>query len=688
MNPYLYLLGHPYNPASNEYFEELPSSVKSTGTLKKIIKNNYNKLTEDDFTSYIAESTLKMIGDTDPSNFLYIKFDDSEIDTELYRSELRRLYSLAKKTHPKGVNRLVLSYLPPYTDIIDEYYSDNGFKLTPKWLSPMMKQGENAEEFNKRVGLILNEDDSVQDGIPYELEKSDGSDKAKLKEQILTDKEIEVVREICLFMDSDSMEYGMIARFFLAKAIRFARNEKTYNKALELIWTLARKESDVEIIIIFYRHYKKIITKKRFPFLHIANIKLMSDKLENYKRNGLDIFSGRKLTKLSDDVESTITGTSNIESILDAREKLNKVSNYPSKTNLMNYAKEKFISIKDRYLKNENTPGEIVTQIKRISIVEPENNLNFDNYNGLLSLLSNLDAISHYTTKTIFSRNLVQEKNKLNSKAVLLGKSPLDNIVELQEISEKVKLLTETIDEATSKAIDMFISVFEDLEKSISKLNIEDNQALEVSKPKESTTNVNNEKLDIHEHEVDNLKSELSGLKSKLHNKELMVKGMEDNLRHNLQPIKCTISTSELSELLSSPSVDLVVDAVNKINGTIVLSPKAKQEMSNLTLFLKHDLLMQKLGILTSQKFINAYTTKGSSACFEFMTNKELSFQESKTVKGRNDRQFKFSDGKTRDCKAHLKICSNTKEQYQLRIYFKIEANKVYIGMITKHLDC
>jgi hypothetical protein len=672
MNPFFHLLGHPYNPVSDEYFESLPSAIKVTGMMKKTIKNNYNSLTENEVVDAIAGTFISFISDIDSDKYLYIDFDGDDIDPDEYKNKIRKLYSIAKKAHPKGVNRLVLSYLPPYQDTIDEYYSESKGNLTPKWLNPIADE-DISEGLNKGMGtgLILNPVDAINDVAPYDL----------------TEMENVNLKKMMFFVDNEGIESQLFAKMFLSKAIMLAREKETFTRAINLVWCTARKESTVEIFLSFYSYYKDIFIKEDLPFIHFNSLETMTEKLTCERYRQLNVLDERKVGGLLDKISNISTDSKSIGSIFQIRRMISNDDNFPSQKNLIKYIHEMIHHLFSQYKEKDNMPEEVIELIDNM----PELNINhienssvtlFNSLSEFLNILSSLRAATVYIIDKKLSENKpIGCANTLHEEAIYLGKDPLGNLDRLQEISKEIEDIKIQEKEDNEDIITIFKPFYFELCDKIKSFNLQDS-----SKEK-------NEKDDLH-YIVKNLKKELltckvdtDELKKSLHNKESVIRALESNNKQLSKPTTSNVTINDLSSLLSSPSVAGVISIINKMHGTIVLSPKAKQELSNLTMFCKHDLLTQKLGILSSEKFINEYMTKGSAACFSFFTNKELSFQESKTVKGKNERSFKFSDGKTRDCKAHLKICSNTKEQYQLRIYFKLEDNKVYIGMVTKHLD-
>jgi hypothetical protein len=672
MNPFFHLLGHPYNPVSDEYFESLPSAIKVTGMMKKTIKNNYNSLTENEVVDAIAGTFISFISDIDSDKYLYIDFDGDDIDPDEYKNKIRKLYSIAKKAHPKGVNRLVLSYLPPYQDTIDEYYSESKGNLTPKWLNPIADE-DISEGLNKGMGtgLILNPVDAINDVAPYDL----------------TEMENVNLKKMMFFVDNEGIESQLFAKMFLSKAIMLAREKETFTRAINLVWCTARKESTVEIFLSFYSYYKDIFIKEDLPFIHFNSLETMTEKLTCERYRQLNVLDERKVGGLLDKISNISTDSKSIGSIFQIRRMISNDDNFPSQKNLIKYIHEMIHHLFSQYKEKDNMPEEVIELIDNM----PELNINhienssvtlFNSLSEFLNILSSLRAATVYIIDKKLSENKpIGCANTLHEEAIYLGKDPLGNLDRLQEISKEIEDIKIQEKEDNEDIITIFKPFYFELCDKIKSFNLQDS-----SKEK-------NEKDDLH-YIVKNLKKELltckvdtDELKKSLHNKESVIRALESNNKQLSKPTTSNVTINDLSSLLSSLSVAGVISIINKMHGTIVLSPKAKQELSNLTMFCKHDLLTQKLGILSSEKFINEYMTKGSAACFSFFTNKELSFQESKTVKGKNERSFKFSDGKTRDCKAHLKICSNTKEQYQLRIYFKLEDNKVYIGMVTKHLD-
>lgn len=687
MNPYFYLLGHPYNPTSNEYFETLPSSVKLTGMLKKVLKTNYNSIDQEDFVQLINNSLMALLENEDSDSYLYIDFELDEIDREAFDETVSRVYRYAKKLNGKTVNKLLLSYLPPYSDVIDEHYSTSSGTLSPKWLSPIMngKQGirPNDQAF---IGMVMGSDLSLDDAMPYESDE-DGVDDDK----ILSEEEKNIFGHINLFFESKSIQYNLLSKMFVSKSIFLARESATFKQAAELIWCLARKEETPEIFLAFYHFYKEQFTESRFPFLHFGNIELLESKLHESQSGRLSVIDRRKLTLLINKIGEVLEEDNHIESIFKIGQLLNRQTNLPEKSVIVNYVQCEIDTLFKEILEADSTSSivkDMINSVPRLNqnIELLDNNDLFNKLLPFINLIPRIIAASHVAMENISSIvNEHSKRNELNQEALELGKDPMKNIERLQEISLELTEIKEVEEAITDKIIGSLSGYLDILTDKINDFNVND---LSVDEEDKDNPDVNQQKrISQLERQLADKTTELSATKEKLHQKEVALSTLKKGAVQEEQN-KPIVTYEDLSSLVSNNSVESTVSILNKLHGTIVLSHKAKQELSSLRNFQKHDLLMLKLGILSSKEFISTYTNKGSGACFEYLTSKELSFQESKTVKERNERTFKFPDGKERDCKAHLKICSSTKEQHQLRIYFKIENSKLFIGMITKHLDC
>lgn len=683
MNPYFYLLGHPYNPVSNDYFEPLPSGAKVTGFHKKIIKTNYNSMDKEDFLNFIYGSLMKMLEDEDSGNLLYIDFDYDQIDNDEFKRSLSEKYDFAKKLN-KGVGKLVLSYLPPYQDVIDEYHINSNGKITPKWFLPLHRESsfENGEAIS--IGVAVDKTMSLEDGMPFEPNEENPTD-----DDFLTEQEKRIFKAILLFFESRDTQYNLFAKFFVSKAIKYTRDEKDFKKAAELIWCLARKEDSPEIFLMFYSYYKEVFTAKRFPYLHLQNIKDMASRLfDNDNDNGmLSTVDNRKISSVIEKINSITEEGNHIQSIFRINQLLSNTENLPSGDKFIRFIQNQIDDSFSPIMKNENLHSDIKILIEALPRLNKR--IKFDGNTSLFKMLlplvnfiprlSSVCILTDKKTKEFI--NELTEKDSLNEEAKELGKDPLANIDRLKEISdimndisESEKLFQHKIEEAISDSIEILAREIDNFNNSH---NVDSSETHEDSDLQKQVLSLSKE--------INEVKKENTSLKEKVHNKEQIIQASKKKAQ---QTIKTIVSYEDLSSLISNTNVESIVNILNKMHGTIILSGKARQEIKSLKNFQKHDLLIQKLGILSSPDFISSYMSKGSSECFNYLTNKELSFQESKTVKDRNERTFIFDDGKSRDCKAHLKICSSTKEQHQLRIYFKIENNKIYIGMITKHLDC
>ncbi len=663
MNPYFYFLGYPFNPASDTYFEELPSAIKVTGKLKKIMKSNYNSSTLEEFTSMTVEALFSYYETVDTSTCLTIDFTHEDVDMQRQQEFMEKLYILAKKSHKKGIHRFTLAYLPPYNDALDEYFTEHNSRRHPKWVSSLFSDSvDDMISHNNLVSAMTSSEDilNLLNGIE------------------LTSPEKDSFRKIESYQDK-SNPASPLSSLFIVKAICYARNKETYPKAVKLLWILARKDSSVELLTSFYQDYKHIFSESLFPYLNLHNLNSMAAKLV-FKKEDLE---KEKLFDFAEQVVYLAGELPNIENIFLLRKLINDESNFPSVYSLLLNVQSKIKSLSDSIINTPHLPESIYKDVKSMPIIDlnlanNESGILINDIQGIVEGYVDLDMLVTYLIEEQPFMSIGNNLNTLNEEALHLGKKPLDNLDRLQEISLEVEQFEGVLERKSAKVVRLFSSPCIELSKRITDFNVQSIDA---------TGETTAEQLSLAKKDLIVSKKEVATLRGELHQKEKLINTLKTNQRPSFN--SCDgIRISDVQGVLNSPSIDGVIRLINKENKTITLSQKAKNELPKLTLFTKFDLLLQKLGILSSPSFIETYSNKGSSACFSMLTNKELAFQESKTVKSRNERSFKFPDGKTRDCKAHLKICSSTKEQYQLRIYFKIEDNHLFIGMITKHLDC
>ncbi|MDC9563384.1 MULTISPECIES: hypothetical protein [unclassified Pseudoalteromonas] len=279
---------------------------------------------------------------------------------------------------------------------------------------------------------------------------------------------------------------------------------------------------------------------------------------------------------------------------------------------------------------------------------------------------------------------------ELNTKAIELGRDPLDNIENLIEIKEQIRSKTEIQDrllDASSNDVEEHNADLSNRTQVLLKL-LGSSQGKEVNAEKMKIETLE-EQVKVLEAELENANYEMDLQQEKISklNSKVIYNGNDSNeaKTFNLGDMNAAI-VSILDNKSSISTIFNVLDATN--TGKMILSSKARKSIKSIKHFSNFSLLYSKLSTLLSDDFIDAYTNSGSVKAFSFLSRNELSFQESETVKNKQLRHCTFEGHGQLDCKAHIKIGVNNREQHMLRIYFAIKDNQVFIGDVVRHLPC
>jgi len=684
----LYCVGFPFDPTANVYFDELPSKIKLTGIEKKALRGKQGSLTKEAFIDVIYKNfMLHKTSFTDEDQTRFLDYYNGPMDE--YKERLALQYDIVKAKGNNYVDRLLKSYLIPYLKRIDEYYKESNTTLRTKW-------------------------QVVAESIPTNTVSLDD----------LTDRE----RNLCVLMSMSLTSYNQIdlfnkktkdADFFIFAII--ATKEKNIVEAVRQLWCLCMEFCTFDPFVLFYGAYPDLFVEKDFPFLHFAQLDYIAEQLAMCEEGGVTITEVLRLEDTNKAVFNSLavnslddlnSGLSDMITSLEPNAKapvfdISTPKNPFVDANTDSLITEAmlYLNISLRIFKKDHIPSmytlaalgqvyinrvtahlqdafldyELDNVATKILIVDKKGFFLQDKAyeylydiflecKELTSQIESLASSSKSTEPLLIIKRLTDEAKKL-------GVDALNNLVRLNEISETITL-------KESEHIDNLSKIKKTIDAPVNSLI--------------SCIAKYNDNIITTENKVD-LALELNdeAIKKELADEKLLVKELRNtifNLQNTSIPLEASLPPelpiSVIAPLLQKPDVFTVVEFVTNYHQTIVLSKKARASIKSNCEFERLDILLEKLSILASPAFINAYSEKGSGGCFAFLTKKELSFQESSMVNNRkNARDFIFDDGKTRDCKAHIRFGTNNKAQHQLRIYFKIEDDKLYIGEIHRHLE-
>jgi hypothetical protein len=657
-NVLFYLMGTPFNPVLDSNYTDVPSGIKIPSKQKKLLTIKCSGITEKQFTEKVMVLLMLYL-----KNHKVIKPDlhakvMEDLATSKFRKEnnplehygieytsfiesLKVMFKKYQNVNTQAKSRLLSNYNHVYRSTLHAHFSKKP-NFDFKWV----------KEYDKLI-------DSVNEA---ELED--------LKKNQLTADDENIYCELQDKVNSlpDSLRHGF--NVVLVQTLIDIKTTTKITSAVQLFWQICYDYNTPCPLIILYIHKKDLFSKSLFPFFHIETFEGASKSLDDKENlNDLSIrlksrmFMGNLNSLLANDIHPLFLSLKLKELVQD--------SNLPSIEEYVYFINNDVF----QQMKESGAPMSVLAEIHNIPDLSVGS---IKHLNQAMSELISLNASIHEflddlailvdSQKEVGKHKLQLER--ISKEAAKLALNPLDNLDRLQELKEQRTALIESNPSIT-------VSFEQKASKSLAVL-LSDIKAFN-----NVTVECDDDEDDLHGLLLENeqLENELKTIKEQNHQLKNVAR-IGDDLNNSV-----SLPAMEIVDLLKSPSITGVIETINATYNTIVLSKKAKDELASLTEFIRFDMLFSKLNVLASPEFISLYESKGSNACFALLTKKELSFQESKSVKNLKTRDFTFDDDVTRDCKAHLKISGGFKEQNVLRLYFKIENKKIYVGMITKHLE-
>lgn len=657
-NILFYLIGTPFDPTLDVNYTNVPSTLKVPSKQKKIMTTKCGESNEADFVTQVNSFFVyllvkhgiiesKQSGETlfNLSEKNYSKegnpFSTLNIDYAEFLKSLKTKFRMVSSKSPKAKSRLLSNYNSVYRESLHAFFlSKNNINIDFKWkLDYSQYVSKNDASKLKKIQVL--EFDQHDYFIYNALQSSIQSFSGPLHHQI---------------------------NVVLTSVLIGVKVTSKITLNINLIWQLSYDYNMPEFFIKFYLHAKNLFTTERFPFLHLETLASVSKSLdedEQFKdisiRFKLNMIVGNLSTLMSKELHPMFLSLKLKELVQE--------SNLPSVAEIVY-----FINGHIEQMKDQTKSTRVIDKLNTLTLLD---NLGVTSLSQAMSEIIAINTSFHEVNDDI---NILQDsyskqdKHKtqldiIDRQATKLALNALDNLEALNALKIKQSALKRSNTNLTLTLEEKAIKSIEALSQEIIKFN-------------QLIPDTKDAHIQSIEFELNRLKAENREQKENLHQlKSQLVSAPSQNHSIAKVPMK------EIAASLKSPSVSGVLDIINATYNTIELSCKAKDEITNLNEFLRFDMLFNKLSILASPEFIELYESKGSQACFGLLTRKELAFQESKSTKNKKIREFAFDDGQTRDCKAHLRICSGFQEQNVMRVYFSIEKGKLYIGMIAKHLE-
>ena len=653
-----YLIGTPFNPVLDENYTNIPSNIKLPSKQKKLLTVKCSDFNEKMFVNrviaflVVAVSRCGLIDDSLKSKVLYdLSCDKFTHDNnpfihfsidypEFVRSLKAKFRSISSSKNPQAKSRFLNNYNAVYRQTLHTYFH---------------------EQTNLNFNWHKDYDDS--------LYCNNQSDLTKIQEKSFDTNDVEIYEAMQTSLDIFPETVRGRFNSVLTQSLIGVKQPETICSSIRILWQICYDFNIAELFLKFYLYKKNLFSIARFPFMHIEVLESASKQL-NDDDQLKDISIRLKLKMFLGNFNALIDKEMHPMFLSLKLKELVQVNNLPSIQEIIYFLNVYFtefdnFSVSDRVLNKlaelPKLKNDTLTSLNQAMSEVIAINASIHNVNDCLNILQD-----SYSEEGKHKTQL----ESINKEAVKLAENPLENLEALQALKLKqigIKNshpnLSITLEK---KALQSIAELCSDIQ-SFNKLNIENDKQ--------------SDELQSRLIEVEQLNTENKIQKETIHQLNAQMSMRQTDL------VEPHIPRNDILAILKTPSIANVIKLINGTCNSVVLSNKAKAELTNATEFKRLDLLFNKLSILASKEFIQTYENKGSLSCFDFLTKKELSFQESKSTRNKNIRNFDFEDGVSRDCKAHLKICSGFNEQNTLRIYFSIEQGTLYIGALATHLE-
>tara|TARA_B110000211_G_scaffold172706_1_gene194990 strand:- start:4084 stop:6120 length:2037 start_codon:yes stop_codon:yes gene_type:complete len=659
-NVLFYLIGTPFDPTLDKNYTDIPSVLKVPSKQKKMMVVKCSDFNEVKFVNQVMlflihslssagllEGGLRQKVLFDLSSVKYSNehnpFVHFEINYPDFVNSLKAKFRLVASKSPQAKSRLLNNYNAIYRSSLHAFFQSKAnvnfnfnWKVDYSQLSSEMDASQlqqvQKDEFNQSDHTTYNSLQSSIQGLT-----------SSLKHQ---------------------------CNVVLTHAIINIKTPAKITASIRLLWQICYDYNIAEFFLRFYLNAKSVFTPERFPFLHIETLASASkslnddDQLKTLSiRLKLKMFAGNLSTLMAKDMHPMFLSLKLKELVQEG--------NLPSIHEITFFINNYYDDFK-KYAVSDNVISKLnsITSLDNTAIISlsqamPE----------IVAINSSLHAV-HDDLNILQDSYSEENKHKtqleiINKEAAKLALNALDNLEALNALKLKQTVLKNSHPNLSISLEKKALKTIDILEQNIRSFNKLDAE------------------LDLENVQMQNLITEMDRLEAENRSQKEMIhqlKSQNEIVSSNENKVS-TLPAFEIASLIKKPSIISVIDTINAVYNTIELSPKAKSEIAKITEFHRFDMLLSKMNILASKEFIDLYERSGSQACFSLLTRKELAFQESKTTKNKKLRDFTFNDGKSRECKAHLRICSGFQEQNVLRVYFSIENGKLYIGMIAKHLE-
>lgn len=693
-----FTVGFPFNPTSPDYKLSISPTYKKTTVIKRLMGANIHKMNPVDIVrkALVFERDAQGYACEEKVNFWGSELRVDQLDVNERERDLTRQLNLLWKGN-RDVRKLgLLTLNGEYLRTLRDAQYDNANRTINKWLTEShawLLSRTNDEEQQIIFSALTSESEIIALADQFFDGNIEEARFASCSRYILEnygqllpknkEKGLRVFNALCIILLS-------------------TKDPQVLARGLKYVWAWAFTVGCQEIIPYIYSKHRTLITPERYPFLNFAVIELAAQQLLNHD-SGLSVPQQIYYSMLNSRIAANAVAAQDYsapargfnflsQNILECLSHISLVDMVKTDIFFIESEIDKFVGL----LKENATHKRAREQLKEAGALLT---LNDDDIHALQEVTL---TSSHFPTlcqrRQDITRSLISASEALHStdsessrrlkdieeESRALATAPLDNIATLTALKEERDLLSLQLEEQQKASV---LALLEHVNEAV--INITRYQASLSDITSPNTNHNDDEKVPASllqrvEGDLNDERQRRNELEKKLSR----YRTLEWNNTSPEQESKAPDPSNIISASIAygqNPTLESAFLLFDTFSRPVTLSPTAWRSIKNNKVFSRSDSVLEILDILTSASFLSTYDHHGSQACFSLIPNKRLSFSESESVDNANLRDFKFKDGVTRTCNAHLRFGVNNDASTMLRIYFCIEDGHVYIGDVTKH---
>ena len=693
-------IGFPFHPAKGETRMSLPATHRLSPEIKQLKSANLHKRDKADILAGALSFERTTTGEAS-SEFVTLFAKEvgvDMLDPALRKEDLTRqlnaVYALPRDDKRIGMLSMDGRYLKEFRSA----HSGNKNMFANKWIADSQQWLFN--DGNDMMRLIL-ADIHQPDHKETMTSTLFGGDK-ELTKLILGMRYL--ISHYSSYSGNDTFKVQLVVCGIGTKILT-ADNNAQRNKGLRHLWAWAFQLECPELFLYIYAVMQDYITPERFPFLNFAVLDKVAAQL-NSTHCGLNvmrhIYYSSLLVRQDDEVAAAmLCDVPSIGFSMLATKMKSTLSSHSlqdvvlSDTGLLanNFNSalpraKRFASLHDgldeaQALINAMLPDDAaLTKLDSIPLTSPHFSRLTQRHNDTYNTFSRLEkqlAAAEKSSTTLAAR---ERLTAITEEANALATAPLDNAQTLAALKQEHDALQETLREADT-------SLEQEMKETLDTMNTRlrayrDALAAILAPASENDEQVPLVDFQQLEADLNDERTRRNEAESKLHALSQKATSPEDR---SLPASNVDIQslTPFMAKLAAKPSLNHAFALLEAMYPNMRMSPGAWRSVKSNEEFTRTDQLIELMGTLLSSRFLDTYQQEGSQACFSLITTKQLSFRESDSVDKAKLRDYRFDDGQTRTCNAHLRFGVSNDPTTMLRVYFTIENGIVFVGEVTKH---